>query len=246
MRSTMEAGLNPERREGRYSDCFVYVLSGCARYHFKDRVSNVCEGSVLYLPRESTYKIYIDCDYHYIYVDFHFNVEPKYTLMDLVIPAAYRIECKFRDALRYWIRNTKSGQLMAFGCLYEIYGLLLEHSSNQYISSDNKKLAEKGAQLIIEKLSSKNLRVTTIAQNIGISVAHFRRVFKSTYGITPNLFLTQQRVQYAKHLLGETDYSISTISDLSGFCNPYYFSRVFKSYIGLCPSKYREEQLNKK
>ena len=68
---------------------------------------------------------------------------------------------------------------------------------------------------------------------------------KSTYGITPNLFLTQYRLEEAIKRLLTTDEQITDIAIDVGYQNVYYFSMVFKKYYGVSPLVYRKTYNNK-
>ena len=48
-------------------------------------------------------------------------------------------------------------------------------------------------------------------------------------------------MEQAKKLLKETDKSILHISNEIGYENPSKFSRAFKKYYGILPSKYKME-----
>ena len=54
-----------------------------------------------------------------------------------------------------------------------------------------------------------------------------------------------KRIESAKKMLIESDDSVYIISAKVGFNGENTFFKVFKSYVGLSPSVYREEQRNK-
>ncbi|WP_283680273.1 AraC family transcriptional regulator [Lentilactobacillus sp. Marseille-Q4993] len=68
---------------------------------------------------------------------------------------------------------------------------------------------------------------------------------KKTYGITPNLYLTQYRMEEAVKRLLSTDEQVSKIAVEVGYQNIYYFSIVFKKYYNMSPSKYRKSYTEK-
>lgn len=62
----------------RYSDCFVYILSGRARYEFSDYSFVVSAGEILYLPKGGVYEIEkLTDEYRFIFVDFDFESDGK-------------------------------------------------------------------------------------------------------------------------------------------------------------------------
>jgi len=67
----------------------------------------------------------------------------------------------------------------------------------------------------------------------------FFKSFREQFGITPVEYITRERVRLAKHLLTDTDNSITEISWQSGFNDVNYFVRLFKKTQGITPGAYR-------
>ncbi len=80
----------------------------------------------------------------------------------------------------------------------------------------------------------------TLANSLGVSYPHFRRVFKTSTGLPPQQYLLNLRVNRAKQLMEESGVKLSAVARQSGFEDPYYFSRVFKQKTGLPPSQWRK------
>lgn len=51
-------------------------------------------------------------------------------------------------------------------------------------------------------------------------------------------YIKTRRLQKARHLLEEGDYSITQVSDMLGYCSICYFSSEFKNQFGKNPSDY--------
>ncbi len=79
------------------------------------------------------------------------------------------------------------------------------------------------------------------AENLSISAAHFRRVFRETAGIPPGRFLIESRLEKAAALLRETVLSVGETARLCGFEDVYYFSRMFRLHRGITAHAYRKE-----
>jgi AraC family transcriptional regulator len=72
-----------------------------------------------------------------------------------------------------------------------------------------------------------------------LSKFHFLRSFKEAFNKTPHQFITEVRVERAKHLLGKTDLEIAEIARKVGFDEASVFSRRFRNCTGLYPTQYR-------
>ena len=65
-------------------------------------------------------------------------------------------------------------------------------------------------------------------------------VFKKETGRSIIDFLIEERISESKKLLAEDSIPLATISELVGFDDYNYFSRVFKKRAGCTPSEYRK------
>lgn len=89
---------------------------------------------------------------------------------------------------------------------------------------------------------AENVNWEHLAKSYGLSLRNFQRKFLNTYNISPGEYLRRKRISEAKHLLQYTDLQIKTIAQMTGFSDPYYFSRVFHSVSGCSPKKYRNTE----
>lgn len=67
---------------------------------------------------------------------------------------------------------------------------------------------------------------------------YFRRAFRDRIGYTPQKFLEFKRMEKAVHILG-TGRSVKNTALDVGYSDPYFFSRMFKRYMGASPSSFR-------
>ena len=59
-------------------------------------------------------------------------------------------------------------------------------------------------------------------------------------GMSPAQYVLSLRMVNAQSLLEHTNYNVKEISEIVGYDNPLYFSRVFKKEIGQSPVQYRK------
>jgi len=73
-----------------------------------------------------------------------------------------------------------------------------------------------------------------------LSLSHYSRLFRNRTGNSPLHFFNQLKVQKACQYLYFTDRNIKEICTELGFDDPFYFSRLFKKFMGLSPSQYKK------
>ena len=86
----------------------------------------------------------------------------------------------------------------------------------------------------------KNFSNSELAKIGNLSVSRFEHLFKEETGISLGAYRQRLRIENAKNLLTSTDLTVSEISELVGFGDSLYFSRIFKSKTGLSPTEYRQ------
>jgi len=77
------------------------------------------------------------------------------------------------------------------------------------------------------------------AAKAGFSAAHFCRLFRKRFGISPMSYLQKLRLDKACRLLEKTDMDLAGIVEKVGFSRTNYFCREFKKHIGISPMEYR-------
>lgn len=69
---------------------------------------------------------------------------------------------------------------------------------------------------------------------------HISRIIKSESGLSFVKYTQRIRIEKAKELLLNTDYSINEIMKIVGYKNETHFYKVFKDLVHLSPNEYRE------
>jgi transcriptional regulator GlxA family with amidase domain len=83
------------------------------------------------------------------------------------------------------------------------------------------------------------LQVATLASLANVSPSHFFALFKQVTGCPPMDYFTRLRMRHAGELLGSTSASVKEVAAALGYDDPFYFSRVFKAFHHVPPSRYR-------
>lgn len=128
--------------------------------------------------------------------------------------------------------------------------LLCTHLSERYAPSFTSARRHRGGlapwqkrravELIAEHLDG-SLRLSTLARECGLSVSHFARSFRQSFGTSAYHYLILQRVERAKSLLLNGVCSLSEVALVTGFTDQAGFSRIFKAIVGTPPGRWRKE-----
>jgi AraC family transcriptional regulator len=97
-------------------------------------------------------------------------------------------------------------------------------------------------ELVDAKLES-DLSLDEMAQSVGLSTAHFARVFRKSTGETPHQFVVRQRLERAKAMLRTPDARILDVAVACGFKTQQHFAQVFRDLCGVSPTCYRQESV---
>jgi len=96
----------------------------------------------------------------------------------------------------------------------------------------------KAADYIREHLRE-NVLMADLAELAGMTVAGFRRLFETTYDLSPKQYQQQCRFQEAKWLLSATGKDMQEIAGQIGFSRLHSFSEWFKGVAGMSPTAWR-------
>ncbi len=86
------------------------------------------------------------------------------------------------------------------------------------------------------------LQLTTVAEEVRVSVAYLSRLFTEHVHANFIDYLTKMRMEKAETLIRDSKLSIKEIAYLVGYQDPNYFSKLFKKIMGVSPSLYTEVQ----
>lgn len=96
-------------------------------------------------------------------------------------------------------------------------------------------------QAYVEAHAGEELTLSAVADMCGVTPGYLSAAFKAAAGIGFNEFLTKTRVAKSVKLLSGDDMSVANIALSCGFSNGNYFATVFKKYMGMTPTDYRNK-----
>lgn len=202
------------------------------------------------------------------YVCFHFNIEDLKTkskiikdVANTIVPKDNKLAQLAIETSKAMLKSSENGKQDAEERNIEIQIIFLKFLSDllRNLKTINKNktsnYSEREAQIsrmmaaMIEtsvKNNEDNFNVSRVCKHLNISNGYGHRVFKKVYGVTPLHYIEEQKYRKSKLLLGMPEYSIEEISYLIGFKSLSNFSKQFKKWSKISPSKYQQQVLHRR
>jgi AraC family transcriptional regulator len=97
------------------------------------------------------------------------------------------------------------------------------------------------AEFIEDHLSEK-ISLATLAKLVNLSLFHFARAFKRSFGVPPHHYHSARRIDRARSLLQTPALSVTQIGVQTGFRETSSFTRAFRRFMGVTPTEYRRQR----
>src|SRR5271154_5901848 len=81
-----------------------------------------------------------------------------------------------------------------------------------------------------------------LADRIGLSARHLRRLFRLHLGVTPDQLARSRRAHFARRLLDDTDLTVADVAFASGFASVRQFNRQMREVFRASPTDLRSRR----
>lgn len=142
----------------------------------------------------------------------------------------------YRDIPAYRDVHDDEGIIRFYSSMLERWYL----SQSATVKSGIPAAIEEVCRYIRDHYKEEEIALTDMAERSNFSVSHFSALFKKHTGSSLTNYVNGLRIEEAKKLLVSSSYSIAEITEIVGFSTLPYFSRVFKTTVGLSPLEYRK------
>ena len=255
-------GWEHEGRKYVSRNLFLFIIDGKADFRFWDRSFHLERGDVLLIPKQTLYTAWTDdfCEYFFLHFDGEFEacdamppltyrrrqfsfalpqIQSPYIYLDEYLQTGERC-AEFLSRIGGCINHasdvTHTARLLLnaeFQRILILLGGICEHNcQNQPLPQTLDKIL-----LYIRAHLNSPLSVREICGHFCLSRSYLARLFKEHLGVTPTAYINNEKLHYAGELLQNTDMNISEIASYLGYCDVFYFSRLYKRTFGVSPSK---------
>ena len=94
----------------------------------------------------------------------------------------------------------------------------------------------------IEEHLSEEISLATLAELVNLSLFHFARAFRQSFGMPPHRYHSARRMDRARSLLQRPALSVTQIGAQTGFRETSSFTRAFRKFTGVTPTEYRRHR----
>lgn len=215
------------------------IQKGRGSYIYLNKKLTVAEGDMVFIPEnifcysewygEPDIKVtYVSCFIHYDGLLY----EPQ------IIHCEEDARKKLLQISELLSAENYLEELEAYSLLYKVLQEILPQMKKSDIN------LSKTLQTAIEYITdnwNRNFSVSDIAKKCCISESSLYHLFQKELGQTPIKFLNSIKINIAIEYLENSNYSVSTISEMVGFPSENHFRKVFSDLTGTTPLKYRKK-----
>lgn len=222
------------RNCGRNYNALSFRIRANTKLKTASKEYHLRKNSVAYVPARIDYDRTTTEDemivVHFDSTDYHTDEIECFSAQD-----PEKMKCLFERILTCWNQKEIGYKYKCTSIFYEI---LEECYVQNFKSGDqNSKIQESVAHLV-KNFKDPKLTIGEVARQSFVSEVYFRKLFKEEYGISPQKYIVDLRIQHAKGLIAAGYYSLQEVAYLSGYSDYKYFSVAFKKIVGVSPSDY--------
>ncbi len=229
----------------------IYLVSGAGYYKINGKLIKAESGNIIiYQPHEEQDYYYFGEDNTELYW-IHFTGNSVMQLLE-------NLELTGRNIFQVGIKTELIqlfekiiDEIMAQNhryhslCISYLINLLSMFSRESYAREKGVFIKNSGIEQSVIKMQREyqfDHSISYYAKSSNLSVYQFIRKFRNTMQYSPSKYVEKIRMDKSKELLLSTDLTINEISEVVGYNDPFYFSKVFKKNTGQSPSAFRKLQ----
>ncbi len=205
-------------------------------------------GCVFFTFSGCFFEIESDDDFEYMYISFMGDGTPK-LFEPLGISQKNPVFYDFDHVRDFWLEAIRRINKNNAGILSEsvfLYTLsFINGGETENIHKNEENLSDSVVAYVNTHYTDTDISLKQLAGIFLYSQKYVSFLFKKLTNVGFNDYLNHLRIQHALSLINNKVTSISQISELCGFSDPLYFSKVFKKKMGVSPTVYIQQKGDK-
>ena len=240
----------------RTSYLLHFIRSGKGRLIKQEKTYFINSGQVfLIFPGEETiYQADEEEPWLYTWVGFQGILVEDMMRKAGFTPASPVITCRNMDAMMVIMDAilaakdlVYTNELLRLGYLYQLIALLTQNNdqseSEPAAIEDMDSLYVRAAVNMLINPANPQIRVSDVANAIGISRGYLSHIFKKVMKVSPQEFQLNFRMEKAGNMLRSTHLSVSAVAEELGYTDVLSFSKSFRRHFGMSPTDFREQKV---
>lgn len=238
------------RFDGSYAFCqnkFYFVTEGTFHITIDGTEYTAQSGSWFFIPAGVSHKYHRFPDKPMAKYWVHFDVYPSnglffplnihYCVDASNTPQVWRL---FEEFSKICESHDLSDRLKVKAILLNLIAEYLKLAGKQTVKIYSEKDEDlRNVLSYINENFRHNMTTNELAAICHMHPTHFIRAFKAKMAQTPQQYVINVRMEYAKQMLDQSDLSMLAIAEEIGFYDLAHFSRAFKRHFSMSPSEYR-------
>lgn len=223
------------KSDDRLFHALSYRVKGNAEFIFEDKILHAGTDDIVFAPAHFKYSL--NNGYERMYI-IHFETLEKLPEKVVIrhINNNLYIKTLFERILNEWKKGKIVDKYRAYADFYKLIAEITQAEKNSMVTSEER--LERVVNYIHENYSDNDISVKKLSEIYCSSEPSFRKDFVEKYGITPNKYIQNLRLKYAKELLESGYFTVSYAAENTGFTDVKYFSRFIKKHTGKSPSDF--------
>lgn len=245
----------------------LVVTGGSALLHLSNESTPITRGNIIFIPSNQLHLVTcpLGAPFSFVALVFHPNllagpirdaIQQQYILpvleQDTVFPVLTATDQGWQaqasrllsEIHRLFLQKDFGYELLIKARLLELWHLYSMHAQKREKAvkahSDYRIDLIKNIIEYIRAHYDSPISLRDLAAQFHISEGHLCRFFKSMTRMSPVEYINFYRISMSMELLRQTDMEISDIAMRTGFNNISYFNRLFRRYMHMTPTQYRE------
>ena len=228
---------------------FFYVVKGTIIFDDeKHKNLRFSAGDIIYLPAHVVYRSKWDTSEEGYFISLNFllsdNERNVINLADDITlccnDKSGKLYRSFCDTYESWEKASSGYRLECMSNLINVMREIAIRAERLELGKENRDMIK--AIFYLEENYLQDVDIETLVKITNLKESQFRRKFKRLKGMSPIKYRNMLRIDKAADLLKSGEYSVVEAAMIVGFDDPNYFSRVFKSRLGLSPTQYINTQ----
>lgn len=226
-----------------------FVLSGSGYYEIGHKIYHVTKNCVFLLFPHQNARYYPDNEHPWTYTWINFNgskvqhllgytpLTPSNPVIPLSSPEIGNI---LLTALEYsQTEESEQKEIAYLNYFYAVLNAIATATTSAPVQSKQPEdLASKAIAYLNENYSDCELSLGSVSDALYTNPSYLSRIVKQKTGTGFSDYLVSLRITHAIKLMEQGVQYVNEISNMVGFKDPYYFSKVFKKYCNEPPKSY--------